>query len=207
MTTHPPIETPVVTPESPPDTAPIGIAVESLMALGDQDKRYEVWNGNLQEKPMATAKHGKICARLVARLTIFCEQHQRGDVYTEGTTYAIEGTRQDLKKALMPDVSFIRHDQSSQIDEDDFIFIPPDLAIEVISSSERPSEVQAKVTAFLSFGAGEVWSVYPDDGLIIIYRQTGAPAAYRVGDSIPMQGALEGLILTVNDIFGVTESA
>jgi Uma2 family endonuclease len=37
----------------------------------------------------------------------------------------------------------------------------PDIAVEVISPSERAVDTQAKLEAYLRYGAREVWQIYP----------------------------------------------
>jgi Uma2 family endonuclease len=46
----------------------------------------------------------------------------------------------------------------------------PDIAIEVISPSERASESHDKVRAYLRSGTTEVWQVYPKSRTVLIHR-------------------------------------
>ena len=46
----------------------------------------------------------------------------------------------------------------------------PDIAIEVISPSERASESHDKVLAYLRNGTTEVWQVYPKSRTVQIHR-------------------------------------
>jgi Uma2 family endonuclease len=46
----------------------------------------------------------------------------------------------------------------------------PDLAIEVISPSERTTESHRKVRSYLRNGVAAVWQIYPDTRVLEIYK-------------------------------------
>ena len=50
----------------------------------------------------------------------------------------------------------------------------PDIAIEIISPSERTSESQAKIAAYLRNGVTEVWQFYPKSRMVQIHRGNGS---------------------------------
>lgn len=178
------------------------ISADDLMVLEGQGKRYEVWEGELQEKAMATLEHAEIAANLIMLLRSFVKQNQCGKVFDGSVTYVLKGTRQRLERALMPDLSFIQTERLVGVESRDFAYLPPDMAIEIISSSERPSEVLTKVGAYLEFGVQEIWVIYPTSQKVVIYRpDQGHPNVYGVGDEIAMQGPLKGLAIPVKDIF------
>ena len=57
----------------------------------------------------------------------------------------------------------------------DTIPIPgaPDLAVEVISPTERASESQDKVRAYLRNGTREVWQIFPRSRTVSVHTPTG----------------------------------
>jgi Uma2 family endonuclease len=76
---------------------------------------------------------------------------------------------------LRPDVSILVGDKIRQLDPDR-IPIPgaPDIAIEIISPSERASDSQAKVAAYLRNGVSEVWQFYPKSRMVQIHKGNGS---------------------------------
>jgi Uma2 family endonuclease len=84
---------------------------------------------------------------------------------------------QDVEFALTdndrvrPDVCVLVGDRARRLDPDR-IPIPgsPDIAIEVISPTERSSESHDKVRAYLRHGTAEVWQVYPKSRTVQIHR-------------------------------------
>ena len=83
---------------------------------------------------------------------------------------------------LRPDVCVLLPEKAGQLDEDRSP-IPgaPDLAIEVISPSERTTESQAKVWAYLRNGVAEVWQIYPRLRTIEIFKSEShrTPGAHQ----------------------------
>ena len=72
---------------------------------------------------------------------------------------------------LRPDVCVLLPEKAGQLDFD-LSPIPgaPDLAIEVISPTDRTVECHEKVLAFLRSGTAEVWQIYPDSHALEIYK-------------------------------------
>ncbi len=62
--------------------------------------------------------------------------------------------------ALIPDGSFTSWANAKDIESRD-VFYPPDLAIEVISKSEKPRDIRSKTIAYLNSGSSAVWHIYP----------------------------------------------
>jgi Uma2 family endonuclease len=72
---------------------------------------------------------------------------------------------------LRPDVCLLLPEKARQLDRKR-IPIPgaPDLAIEVISPSERSSESYRKVLSYLKHGVAEVWQIYPESLALEIHK-------------------------------------
>jgi Uma2 family endonuclease len=76
---------------------------------------------------------------------------------------------------LRPDICALLGDKAVQLDRDR-VPVPgaPDLAIEVISPTERASESHEKVRAYLQHGATEVWQVYPRSRTVQVHEGTNS---------------------------------
>ena len=71
---------------------------------------------------------------------------------------------------LVPDVSIEHPSQPGA----DYLEGAPLLAVEIISDSNRASDVDRKVKIYLANGAQEVWVVYPKTRCVWVFRQEGA---------------------------------
>jgi len=123
----------------------------------EEGRRWELLEGDLIEVPSATPRHQDIVfAVQLAIRSYLRDQGVNGRVYADVEFALSADTR------LRPDVCVLLPEKAGQLDEDR-IPIPgaPDLAIEVISPTERTTESQAKVQAYLRDGVSEVWQIYP----------------------------------------------
>ena len=133
----------------------------------EEGRRWELVNGELISVSSPTPRHQDIVFEALLAVRRYLQQ-SRGSV---GLAY------QDVEFALTendrvrPDVGVVLGENSTCLDPDR-VPIPgaPDIAIEVISPSERASESHDKVLAYLRNGTTEVWQVYPKSRTVQIHR-------------------------------------
>ena len=97
---------------------------------------------------------------------------------------------QDLEFALTdddrarPDVWVLLGKRAATLDVD-LVPVPgaPDIAIEVISPTERSSDSHEKVRAYLLHGTSEVWQIYPKSRTAEIHRR-GTSRTVETGEVI-----------------------
>jgi Uma2 family endonuclease len=80
---------------------------------------------------------------------------------------------------------------------------PPDLAVEVLSPEDRPSDCLAKVDEYLLSGVPLVLVVDPDMKTVTAYRRSAAPITLRSGaDLLDLDEIIPGFGCRLRDIFG-----
>ncbi|HFD39238.1 MAG TPA: Uma2 family endonuclease, partial [Anaerolineae bacterium] len=154
---------------SRPSAPPVRLwTAEELLALPDDGHRYELVRGRLITMTPASARHGKLAARLVGALLPFVEAHDLGEVYTAEPGFTLES---DPDTVRAPDVAFVRRERIPPEGEPEgFWAIAPDLVIEIVSPSESAHTVQAKVADYLRAGTRLLWVVYPDSRTVMEFR-------------------------------------
>ena len=92
----------------------------------------------------------------------------------------------------MPDVAFVRADRLPPLEElDGFVPFPPDLAVEVVSPTDRFVEVAEKVAADLDGGVQLVWVIEPRRQTVTVHaadrsvRVLGTQDTLDGGDILP----------------------
>ena len=114
------------------------VTTEELEKFPDDDYRYELVDGRVIRMSPVGFQHGRIVARLCALLVQHVQGRKLGVVATE---LGFELARHpDTVRA--PDVAFIAQDRIPSQEPRGFWKGPPDLAIEVLSPDDRPSEVR-----------------------------------------------------------------
>ena len=172
---------------------------EMLLAQG-KDSFIEIANGEFIKMAPAGAQHGKIGARIIWMLMSHVEANKLGDVFTDQTTYVLEGTPQEIVTMRVPDVSFIAAANLPDETPVGFWFQAPDLAVEVISPSEKSGETQAKLNDYFGAGTHEVWVVYPELAQIVVHKK-GSAIVLDVEDTLSSEELLAGFALKLSEVF------
>jgi Uma2 family endonuclease len=84
---------------------------------------------------------------------------------------------------------------------DNFVPLAPDLAVEVLSPSDRMADAMSKVTMYLQTGVRLVWLVDPATLTVTIFRQDAAPKMVREADTLDGADVLPGFRIPVAEIF------
>lgn len=164
----------------------------------NKDKRFELVNGVLIEVPPPKHIHSWIASTLTELLMLFIAQHRIGKVYTDTTGYNLpDGS------VVMPDLSFVAN--ARMIPPEIEMDFAPDLAVEVVSPSNLPTEMRDKVRSFLTSGTKQVWVIYPNEREIdVATLQADDSIAYKtygISDTLTGGDVLPGFSVAVADIF------
>ena len=77
----------------------------------------------------------------------------------------------------------------------------PDLAVEVLSPSDAPAEVRAKVAEYLAAGTRLVWLVDPEVQAVTVYRSLLAPRVMGEDDLLDGDDVVPGSSIRAGEIF------
>lgn len=159
------------------------ITADELLHMPDDGfHRYELVEGRLLTMSTAGSRHGVIGNRLAAALTMHVEAERLGVVFAADTGFKLES---DPDTVRAPDVSFVSRDRipPAGIPE---TYWPgaPDLAVEVMSPSDRRSEINEKIAQYLRLGVREVWFVEPRPRRLTIYRPDRPPVTLHDADTL-----------------------
>ena len=101
-----------------------------------------------------------------------------------------------------PDVAFVRADRVPPGGVKGYFQGAPDLAVEVVSPSDRPDEVAAKVQEWLQAGCSMVWVVQPDSRTVAVHRRGHEVTALKGPDALVGGDVLPEFSMPVTTIFG-----
>ncbi len=122
-----------------------------------------------------------------------------------GATYAVEtgfllASNPDHVRA--PDVAFVRQERAdAAADTEGFFPGAPDLAIEVVSPSDRYSEVEEKVADWLASGTLAVVVIDPRRRTAKVHRPTMGAADLTEADTLDLSDVVPGWQMPVKDMF------
>jgi Uma2 family endonuclease len=175
------------------------MTAEELLRLPRGQYRYELINGELKTMSPSSHDHGRITVRFTAPLAQFVWDNKLGEVYGAETGFLLT-TAPDT--VLAPDASYI---SAKHIEEKGHStgYWPgaPDLAVEVLSPSERRTQIENKIAKWLSFGTIQVWVVNPKNETVIVYRSTTDTMTVRMDDTVEADDLLPGFRIAVKWLF------
>jgi len=177
------------------------LTAQDLWKLGEGDTRRELVNGEIREMAPAGGVHGRVAGRICHRLVEHVDRHGGGEVLGGDVGFVL-GLPHDPERVRAPDVAFVT---TARLPEGrlpaEFIRGAPDLAVEVLSPSDSPVDVQQKVRDYLDAGARLVWVLAPGARSATIYRVDGSARLLREGDYLDGEDVLPGLRIPLAEIF------
>jgi Uma2 family endonuclease len=169
------------------------MTADELLNRPDDGYRYELVRGELRKMSPSGLDHGIVGARIIGSLIAHAESTGSGVVTNSDAGFRI-GRNPDT--VLAPDAAFISNERLVRTTK--FSDGPPDVAFEVVSPSDRYSEVGEKIQEWLRAGTQVVVVVDPRTRSVQIYRAGGAET---VTDTIVIDDILPGWRMPLSKLF------
>ncbi len=170
------------------------MTAEDLMANPVPNKRTELVAGRLVVHEPPGYLHGATAGRLLLAIGIHARTHSLGIILAAETGFTLFRNPDTVRA---PDVAFIRSARVPAQAPAGYAEFAPDLAVEVLSPSDRAGQVLAKVGDWLNAGAALVWIVDPVRRVARVYRADGSESILGADDSLDGEDVLPGFSVTV----------
>ncbi|MFN8372198.1 MAG: Uma2 family endonuclease [Anaerolineae bacterium] len=176
-------------------------ADEFLHMEFDDGKRYELVDGMLEEMPMSGEEASELGLIIGTYIASYVREHGLGRVTGADGGYLLD-TNPD--KVRYPDVGFISLQRLPNRVRG-FVVGAPDLAVEVMSPTDRHSKIQRKAKEYLRYGTKMVWVVDPDEQIVEVHTLFDAETVnirtLDLNGTLDGGTVLPGFSLAVKDIF------
>ncbi|MBM4040131.1 MAG: Uma2 family endonuclease [Planctomycetes bacterium] len=175
------------------------VTAEELLAMPDDGFHYELVEGEIRKMSPAGIVHGLVAGQLDRLLGQHVFLNKLGATLTAEPSFRLS---RDPDTVRVPDIAFIRRDRLRRRDPREACWPgAPDLAVEVLSPSDTPSEVDEKVAVWLDAGAAMVWVVNPTARSVTIYRTPTDIHTLTQQDELDGQDVVPGFRCRVSEIF------
>jgi Uma2 family endonuclease len=175
------------------------MTAEELWQLPDDGMRHELLYGELTTMAPSGAEHGRRTSIINWSLEQYIAEHGGGEAYGAGTGYLL-ARHPDLVRA--PDAAFVSQERLAAMDDSiGFCTGAPDLAVEVVSPSDRRAEIESKVATWLRYGARMVVVVYPAERRVRVHRPDSPPYDLSGTDTLDAGDVLPGWRLPLARLF------
>jgi Uma2 family endonuclease len=162
---------------------------EDLLAMPDR-KKYELVDGHLVERHMSVVSSW-VGGQLHFELTLFLRKHPLGWAWPADQGYACFPN--SPRKLRFPDVSYVSKKRLPEgPTSEGYIYIAPDLAVEVVSPNDLSYEVERKVVEYLDAGVTLVWVIDPEARTVRIHRRDGSFGWLREDGELSGEDVLPG---------------
>ena len=179
-------------------TNPDGIAHENPITLEEflenDFEGYEYVKGELVPMAPPSMEHGEISIKVIRYLDLHVHTHQLGHLYTAETTFQL-GDR-----VVKPDVAFVSTNRLPE-DRRQGSPVPPDLAVEIVSPSDKHYDITEKAFAYLKSGTRLVWVIEPVAKTVMVYRSETDFTLLACEDTLTGEDVVEGFTCSVSQLF------
>ena len=155
---------------------------------------YEYVKGELVSTAPPSMEHGEISINVIRHLDSHVHKHQLGRLYTAETTFQLED------RFVKPDVAFV---STARLPENrrKGSPIPPDLAIEIVSPTDKQYDVTEKALAYLKSGTRLVWVIEPVAKTVMVYRSETNFTLLTCEDTLTGEDVVEGFTCPIAQLF------
>lgn len=167
---------------------------EAYLALPEDKPYLEYYAGEVCPKPMPNFSHQSVSKRL-ARVLQAYEDEYGGFYSTEARTRFGAGAEQYY---LLPDVSYYRPGIALRDGE---IFLPPTLAVEIVSPDQSLAEQRRKCRRYVESGVDVAWLIEPERRWVEVYEPGLEPPVLRDPAGVLAPRALPGFSVRLGDLF------
>ena len=175
------------------------MTAEELLDMPDDGFRYELVRGELTRMAPTKNYHGEIAAYVAGTLVPHVRGNGLGKVYIAETGFLLAS---DPAHVRVPDIGFVQRDRIEQIGRPDSLWPePPALAIEVISPSDRYSDVEEKVFDYLEAGTLMVILLEARTRTAKVYRSPTDVIVLTEADTLDGGDVVPGWRMPVAEIF------
>lgn len=171
------------------------MTAEDLLNMPDDGNRHELIKGELLTMPVPKLRHGFVTAKLLVLLYNHIEANNLGLLVGESGFHLETGP----DTVLGPDIAFIARERVGD-DKDCFFPGAPDLAVEVLSPSDRRGKVERKTALYLELGGKSVWNINPPNRTVEVVRADGQRRLFHESDEL-VDDTVPGFRVPVSKIF------
>ena len=167
--------------------------------LESNPDRVELSDGEIVEMTPSSDGSSSVAARITVLLGMHVLPNNLGRLYGADGGFVLFPDRETVR---VPDVAFVRRERMPQGDaRRHFPRLAPDLVVEVLSPTDRASEVLAKVAMYLEASVPLIWLVDPEAQTVTVLATNLAPVTLHAGDTLDGGNVLPDLQIPVAVIF------
>jgi Uma2 family endonuclease len=174
--------------------------LEFVQRPENENRCFELVRGEVIELPSPTKIHGRVCINAGFLLESYVRQRGYGYITGNDAGTLLE---RDPDTVRGPDVALFEDANSFQELHPKYGNVPPILAVEVLSPSDKMPQVLRKINDYLGNGVKLVWLVDPEESSVWVFEPDMPSTEYRFDQELTGGAILPGFTCKVADFFFV----
>jgi Uma2 family endonuclease len=159
----------------------------------------ELIKGNLVTMTPPRPRHGQVCARVAYLLQRYLEDYDVGQVLTNDSGVVTEHNPDTVRGA---DIAFYRYERVPKGPmPGDLLDVAPDVVFEVLSPTDRWSEVQVKVAEYLDVEVRAVCVVDDQTRSVHVFRSDQPMRIFKADDEFSLPDIFGNFRVNVQRFF------
>lgn len=182
----------------------IGMSLAEFVRRFDESP-FELIEGEVQLLSPNMPRSSRVNGRIFRLLAAHVEAHQQGEVFIE-TPFVLQREKQWVKGSRVPDTMFVTADRLKALAETDQEWensplpLVPDLAVEVMSPTDRLAAAKRKAERYLEDGVRLVWVIDPERQAVFVYGAEGV-VTLTDEDTLTGEGVIAGFAVEIHKLF------
>jgi Uma2 family endonuclease len=174
------------------------VTAEEFARIPNDDWHYELVEGRVIRVSPPGSRHAVLITHIATLLGQHATTNHLGAVMSVGG-FKIAANPDTVRE---PDIAFVDQARIPATGVPDGYWPgPPDLAVEIKSPGDRPSEIRAKVSDYLARGVRLVWVVDPKALTVTAHRPESPPVVHGPDDALAAGDVLPGFSSLVRRLF------
>src|SRR5712691_10677500 len=176
----------------------------STVLSRDDDLLYEVVDEHVVELAPMGAYEGWLATVLTEYLGRFVREHRLGRAVQE----VLFDLGAPVHRKRRPDVAFVSYDrwpQQQRVPRTEAWEVVPNLAVEVVSPTDRADDLMNKIAEYFRAGVEGVWVVFPSQEQIHVYESPTSVRILTRADALRGEPVLPHFQLPVAALFDEVE--
>jgi Uma2 family endonuclease len=174
------------------------VTAEDYLHMADEDGWVtELEEGRVVREPYPGPPHGQAQAEIIARLRDHVRQHHVGVVFGQ-CGFKLRSNPDTVRG---PDAAFVSTERTPPDGiPKKFLTFGPDLAVEIISPTNKSRDIMRKVLEYLTAGSQLVWVMDPELRTVTVYPGREHIRILEADDELDGSPVLPGFKVRVGDL-------
>ncbi len=142
------------------------ISAEQFLEIVEQpdfdNRKVELVEGDIVDMPLPNPIHAAILATLSTKLNLFVTESELGRVLVGDAPFVLGRSAEGKDTLRGLDIAYISAERLPGNLPPSPLHVAPDLAVEIISPSNKAEDIEKKIEQLLDAGTTLIWIVYPD---------------------------------------------